>query len=95
MKGGAGARDFFEDARGVCSPDGGLWILVVEVDESAEGHVELFEALEVATPNLVCVRSRKNRSILLSHEAEVGAKCTRKGLWLSSQRWTRGRFWVA
>ena len=35
------------------------------------------------------VRSRKKRSTMLSHEAEVGVKCTWKRLCLASQRWTR------
>jgi hypothetical protein len=41
------------------------------------------------------VRSRKNRSTMLSHEALVGVKWMWNRGWRFNQRWTAGCLWVA
>ena len=66
------AGDFCKDVGSFGGPDERLWILVVPVDVVSDGHDEVFEVREYSASDMVLSQARKNRSILLSHEDEVG-----------------------
>ena len=52
----------------------GLGSSIVPGDVLSDGNDQLFEGSEDAATDLILVMSRKKRSTMLSHEAEVGVK---------------------
>ena len=74
MQGGTSALDFLEDVGGGRGPDEGRGMLVVLGDVVVNGGDELVTLRNTPRRRRLTVRSRKNRSTMFSHDAEVGVK---------------------
>jgi hypothetical protein len=70
-----------------------LWAGIVVLQVSYDG--EFGDALEGAAAKAIRAISAKNRSSMLSQEAEVGVKCKWKRGCALIQRFAAGVLWVA
>jgi len=71
----ARALYFLKDVDGFRGPDKRLWISVVRVNVLGDGRVQVLDAVEDSAAQLIdCVRSRKKRSTMFSHDELVGVK---------------------
>ena len=71
----AGALNLFEDIGRLRGPDEGFGVLVVFFDVLFDGDDQFFGIVKAPRRSRFCVRSRKKRSTMFSHELLVGVKC--------------------
>ena len=74
IEGVSASGHFFKDVRCFGGPDEGLGLFIVKPQIVGDGLLKLRNRVEDAALDPVLLRSRKNRSTMLSQEALVGVK---------------------